>query len=445
MREDKADSLTDFESVEALIRDRVDACLEDGADADQLMVEIRAHFHAEWCKSSGAMVDLKAFALTVCDSCLINPLEAKLSHIPDKAHSKRAILLLAMATRLANLGRLESTGATTRLQQSMSEALRGWLRSFVSESHVDPLLKVTWATLEKSLVACPKKIESGRQFVIQTCLLATWESPYFDLLMGNFTREARGFLYKWGCQKADADDVIQNCFLKLHEVLRQYDPNKGANFRTWAWRVFRNVHNDWGRKHKRWGKLHVPELGTEKDDVKSGVRNKETPDKSKAGQPANLKIEAMELNIAEAELFDNILMNLVAMSMPAAARLAFIFCRFLEWPPAALRADAIFSRPLSDVATYLHQQLMEKWPWLNEQSMECHLRRIVAHDRESTLKTWEIEAKSRGISDANYHIGELLLRVSKASPREPLGEVFHERMAMQCSVTQVEEITDARS
>jgi RNA polymerase sigma-70 factor (ECF subfamily) len=49
----------------------------------------------------------------------------------------------------------------------------------------------------------------------------------------------------------DAEDVVQDCFVKLWRKPQAYQPERGAKFTTWFYRVVYNASIDAKRKHKR--------------------------------------------------------------------------------------------------------------------------------------------------------------------------------------------------
>ena len=52
--------------------------------------------------------------------------------------------------------------------------------------------------------------------------------------------------------KADADDVTQNAFLKAYKNIKQYHGKTGEEFMGWLCRLTRNCCTDWVRSRSRW-------------------------------------------------------------------------------------------------------------------------------------------------------------------------------------------------
>ena len=73
--------------------------------------------------------------------------------------------------------------------------------------------------------------------LIRRCL-AGENSAWEELLKGH-TRKVYNLCYRFCGRPSDAEDLTQEIFIKIFQMLRTYDPAQGAFF-TWLSRVARN-------------------------------------------------------------------------------------------------------------------------------------------------------------------------------------------------------------
>jgi RNA polymerase sigma-70 factor (ECF subfamily) len=72
----------------------------------------------------------------------------------------------------------------------------------------------------------------------------------FAEVMRRFTPMAYSVAYRMYSQKSDAEDVVQDAFLKLWDKAHLYDETKGAAVSTWFYRMVYNLCIDLKRKEK---------------------------------------------------------------------------------------------------------------------------------------------------------------------------------------------------
>ena len=103
----------------------------------------------------------------------------------------------------------------------------------------------------------------------------------FDLLLGRHGAGVLRFIIKMtGAQKAQAEDLLQEIFMKVIERRKKYDP--GQKFSTWLYSIARNHCIDFLRteSYRRHSSLDAPLAGDEGgavviDMVRSGDRDQE--------------------------------------------------------------------------------------------------------------------------------------------------------------------------
>jgi len=103
----------------------------------------------------------------------------------------------------------------------------------------------------------------------------------FDLLLGRHGAGVLRFIIKMtGAQKAQAEDLLQEIFMKVIERRKNYDP--GQKFSTWLYSIARNHCIDYLRteSYRRHSSLDAPLAGDEGgaivlDMVRSGDRDQE--------------------------------------------------------------------------------------------------------------------------------------------------------------------------
>jgi RNA polymerase sigma-70 factor (ECF subfamily) len=71
----------------------------------------------------------------------------------------------------------------------------------------------------------------------------------FDELYRRHSPKAYGYLRPRTTSRQQADDLLQSCFLKLHQSRHQFDPTQP--FLPWFWTILRSVHADSLRRDLR--------------------------------------------------------------------------------------------------------------------------------------------------------------------------------------------------
>ena len=73
----------------------------------------------------------------------------------------------------------------------------------------------------------------------------------FSTLVKRHTQKFFNLAFRSLHNEADAQDVVQNCFLKLWQKPHMWSGNKNTKFTTWFYRVILNACEDLRRKNKR--------------------------------------------------------------------------------------------------------------------------------------------------------------------------------------------------
>lgn len=81
-------------------------------------------------------------------------------------------------------------------------------------------------------------------------LLKNRDRGSFEMLYDNYAANLLGVLSQILQEKATAEDVLQDAFIKIYKNIDTYDPQKGALF-TWMLNICRNSAIDRKRKIKR--------------------------------------------------------------------------------------------------------------------------------------------------------------------------------------------------
>jgi RNA polymerase sigma-70 factor (ECF subfamily) len=75
--------------------------------------------------------------------------------------------------------------------------------------------------------------------------------------------------YRWVLHAQDAEDIVQDAFVKLWSGKARWKASKGARFTTWFYRILHNQAMDLMRGRKRYG-------GELSDDIASGEQSAES-------------------------------------------------------------------------------------------------------------------------------------------------------------------------
>ena len=117
--------------------------------------------------------------------------------------------------------------------------------------------------------------------LIRRCL-AGENSAWEELLKGH-TRKVYNLCYRFCGRPSDAEDLTQEIFIKIFQMLKTYDPAQGAFF-TWLSRVARNHLVDHYRRTRK------DRLTSSLEDEVAGVEEKPGP-----GEGPVAQVESREL------------------------------------------------------------------------------------------------------------------------------------------------------
>jgi len=81
-----------------------------------------------------------------------------------------------------------------------------------------------------------------------TAVLAGEREP-FALLVERYQRDMYNLAYRSTGQRQDAEDIVQETFLRAYRGLSSYDTNRPL--RTWLYAIAVNVCRDWARRIER--------------------------------------------------------------------------------------------------------------------------------------------------------------------------------------------------
>lgn len=112
--------------------------------------------------------------------------------------------------------------------------------------HEDPSLKV-------------RMDESDRAAVARAC---AGETEAFRVLVDRYSRKVFRLAYRMTRNEQDAEDVVQETFLRAYRRLRQFESR--SSFGTWIFRIAVNVALDLTRKLGRYEQVEQP-MGSDED------------------------------------------------------------------------------------------------------------------------------------------------------------------------------------
>lgn len=73
----------------------------------------------------------------------------------------------------------------------------------------------------------------------------------FEELVRRHAVKFHAFAYRYLKQEQEAEDVVQDCFIKFWQRPKTWDPERGSKFTTWFYRVIMNACHDRARARKR--------------------------------------------------------------------------------------------------------------------------------------------------------------------------------------------------
>ncbi|MFP4053007.1 MAG: RNA polymerase sigma factor [Phycisphaerae bacterium] len=84
----------------------------------------------------------------------------------------------------------------------------------------------------------------------------------FRTLYARYARRTKAYFLRSGFSTHEADDLLQETFLRVHRSLRTFDPRRGQ-FGTWLGTIARNVVRKRWAKRKPLGEAYDPEIAAE--------------------------------------------------------------------------------------------------------------------------------------------------------------------------------------
>ena len=83
--------------------------------------------------------------------------------------------------------------------------------------------------------------------------ISSGDQAAFGVLVRRHTQKFYALAYRMLSNKAQAEDVVQDCFLKIWKNPSLWDPNRKAKFTTWFYRMVVNLSLDYNKKKKATG------------------------------------------------------------------------------------------------------------------------------------------------------------------------------------------------
>lgn len=122
----------------------------------------------------------------------------------------------------------------------------------------------------------------------------------FDILMERYQGRIYALLYHMTSNKQDAEDLLQDVFLKAFKALPKFKGN--SSFYTWVYRIGVNSAINFTKKRKRKQAMSLDDLDMriEHDPALVQMASQDTPDRS-----MNLKDLQIKLNAALQTLSEN--------------------------------------------------------------------------------------------------------------------------------------------
>ncbi len=109
-------------------------------------------------------------------------------------------------------------------------------------------------------------------------LVKTGDHQAFNTLVRQYGEYFYRISYRYVCNKENAQDIVQQAFLKLWEFPYKYNPNV-ASFKVWFCRVVVNLSIDFLRKKKITVPIDNYEIEDDKEKVEEGMHSKAQEEK----------------------------------------------------------------------------------------------------------------------------------------------------------------------
>ena len=97
------------------------------------------------------------------------------------------------------------------------------------------------------------------------------EGSALNILIKRYTENVYFFIYRLAGNTGDAEDIVQEVFVKVWKNIEKYDTEK--NFKTWLFTIARNTSIDWLRK-----KRHIPLSAFDNDEGDNVLKDTLTDD-----------------------------------------------------------------------------------------------------------------------------------------------------------------------
>ncbi|MGA0368357.1 MAG: sigma-70 family RNA polymerase sigma factor [Kiritimatiellia bacterium] len=121
----------------------------------------------------------------------------------------------------------------------------------------------------------------------------------FDYLMSKYQSRIYALLYNMTSNREDAEDLLQDVFLKAYKALPKFKGN--SSFYTWVYRIAVNTAINYVRKRKRKQGLSLDhlDLGLERDPALVQLASQETPDRNLDLKDLQKKLNAALQTLSE--------------------------------------------------------------------------------------------------------------------------------------------------
>ncbi|WFB35143.1 sigma-70 family RNA polymerase sigma factor [Kiritimatiellota bacterium B12222] len=121
----------------------------------------------------------------------------------------------------------------------------------------------------------------------------------FDYLMAKYQSRIYALLYNMTSNKEDAEDLLQDVFLKAYKALPKFKGN--SSFYTWIYRIGVNTAINYVKKRKRRRGLSLDDIdmGIERDPALVQLSSQESPDRSLGLKELQKKLNAALQTLSE--------------------------------------------------------------------------------------------------------------------------------------------------
>lgn len=121
----------------------------------------------------------------------------------------------------------------------------------------------------------------------------------YDYLMSKYQSRIYALLYNMTSNKEDAEDLLQEVFLKGYKALPRFKGH--ASFYTWIYRIAVNTAINYVKKRKRTQGLSLDhlDLGIERDPALVQMASQETPDRNLGLKELQIKLNKALQTLSE--------------------------------------------------------------------------------------------------------------------------------------------------